>query len=417
MPLPTAGDIVRVGGVVTDAAGDIFIAIRTDRSSGSDVSYLLKYDANCNFVTSSVVDTGDNGTGFFQPLGLVYSTTADQIYVSNRGVLDDCVSIFDTDLIYVTTAVPAAGNGTAAKGIHVTMECCPLINTSVIDTVLCNTTLNTKYFLDELLACTDGIICEGSWTVDPGNTGIIFDACDDSFTTTSADACGTFTLSSDGSNANSQCGAFSVELNVAFADLTLPTIAGDQTVCAGDDPAAFTVSTVASGSGNLVYQWQSSTVNCTTGFTDISGATSATYDPPAGISQTTYYRLVTAVNTNCDSGLCGEPSNCITVEVIEVPQATVTFTDTTCGEDNGSITFTYPDAAGRTNIEFSLDGGATYPFDFADDIGSATISDLAAGTYDLWVRWGNTECPVGLPDVTIGTSTAAACVGITVTRN
>ena len=52
-----------------------------------------------------------------------------------------------------------------------------------------------------------------------------------------------------------------------------------------------------------------------------------------------------------------------------------------------------------------------------DDSGSTTYTDLASGTYDLFVRWGNEECPVDLPDVTIGASAAAPCFGIGVTRN
>ena len=105
------------------------------------------------------------------------------------------------------------------------------------------------------------------------------------------------------------------------------------------------------------------------------------------------------------------------IEVLEVPQATVSSTDATCGEDNGTITFTYPDHPVRTNLEFSLDGGGTYPYNFLDNVGSSTILDVAPGTYDLWVRWGNNECPVDLPDVTIGAGAVAPCAGITIVRN
>ncbi|RME95347.1 MAG: hypothetical protein D6772_13310, partial [Bacteroidetes bacterium] len=91
----------------------------------------------------------------------------------------------------------------------------------------------------------------------------------------------------------------------------------------------------------------------------------------------------------------------ITVTVDEAPDVTVTFADATCGEDNGSITFSFPDNPSRTTIEFSIDGGNTYPFSSPDNAGSLTVGDLAAGTYDLWTRWGNDDCPVDLPDVTI----------------
>ena len=40
-------------------------------------------------------------------------------------------------------------------------------------------------------------------------------------------------------------------------------------------------------------------------------------------------------------------------------------------------------------------------FSANDNTLSFTINDLAAGSYDLYARWGNNECPVDLPDVTL----------------
>jgi|GEM_PF-3155984 len=85
------------------------------------------------------------------------------------------------------------------------------------------------------------------------------------------------------------------------------------------------------------------------------------------------------------------------------PIASAAKSDPTCDQDNGSITFTFPDNSGRTNIEFSLDGGNSYPYNVLDNTGSTTISNLAPGTYDLWVRWGNDECPTDMPDLTLST--------------
>ncbi len=67
------------------------------------------------------------------------------------------------------------------------------------------------------------------------------------------------------------------------------TIAADQTVCMdiSNDPAAFSQTVAAQVSGSAEYQWQRSTDNIT--FTNITNATSATYDAPP-VTQTTYYR-------------------------------------------------------------------------------------------------------------------------------
>ncbi|MDW3652074.1 MAG: SdrD B-like domain-containing protein [Bacteroidia bacterium] len=99
------------------------------------------------------------------------------------------------------------------------------------------------------------------------------------------------------------------------------------------------------------------------------------------------------------------------VEVNALPVVTSSFTHASCKQDDGTITFSFQDQSGRTNIEFSIDGGTTYPYNVADNIGSTTITGLGADTYDLFVRWGNDECPLDLADVTINNSTGCATIG------
>jgi len=55
----------------------------------------------------------------------------------------------------------------------------------------------------------------------------------------------------------------------------------------------------------------------------------------------------------------------------------------------------------RTGIAFSIDGGISYQYT-GDDTGIYTFTDLAPGTYDCWVKWGNSECPLSLGTRTIG---------------
>jgi len=77
------------------------------------------------------------------------------------------------------------------------------------------------------------------------------------------------------------------------------------------------------------------------------------------------------------------------------PQVTVNATNPDCGQDNGSISFSFPDHSSRTNIEFSLDGGQTYPLNVSDNVGTTSFDNLGEGKYDLFVRWGNDDCPTG----------------------
>src|SRR6185503_5217667 len=110
-----------------------------------------------------------------------------------------------------------------------------------------------------------------------------------------------------------------------------------QTICSGGDPAAFTQSVASTGSGALTYQWQSSTTSCAAGFSDIGGATAITYDPPAGLAVTTFYRRVTTSTLNAVP--CTANSNCITVTVNSVTGGTVAADQTICsGGDPAAFT-------------------------------------------------------------------------------
>lgn len=104
------------------------------------------------------------------------------------------------------------------------------------------------------------------------------------------------------------------EIRININILTASTVSGDQTVCPSGDPTAFTVVSAAAGSGTLSYQWQKSTTDCASNFINISGATSAAYNPPAGLTQTTYYRVI--VTSTLNSVACTATSNCITVTVL-----------------------------------------------------------------------------------------------------
>jgi hypothetical protein len=91
-------------------------------------------------------------------------------------------------------------------------------------------------------------------------------------------------------------------------------IAGSQTLCSPFDPDAFTNTTSGSGDGAITYQWQMSTTIAVAGFSDIGGATSATYD--AGVvAVVTWFRRVATSTLN--SVPCADNSNVL--EVITEP--------------------------------------------------------------------------------------------------
>ncbi|MEX0272916.1 MAG: Ig-like domain-containing protein, partial [Flavobacteriaceae bacterium] len=102
-----------------------------------------------------------------------------------------------------------------------------------------------------------------------------------------------------------------------------------------------------------------------------------------------------------DATGCGSPTG--------PPSATVSVDDAACGTTTGGFTFDFVDHPDRTHIEFSTDGGQTYPTYVRDNIGSTSVAGLDLGDYNVWVRWGNNECPLELGDFTI----AEDCVPVT----
>jgi hypothetical protein len=106
------------------------------------------------------------------------------------------------------------------------------------------------------------------------------------------------------------CFAYSNFITVFVNNVTPSTVAGNQSLCSNLDPAAFTVTSAATGTGTLSYQWQSNTTGCGGSWADISGATSATYNPPT-ITQTTYFQV--RVTSTLNGRSCSSTSNCIEV--------------------------------------------------------------------------------------------------------
>lgn len=372
IPLPYPADN-RVTGITTDTSGFIYIVINDN--GADDGSFIAKHSSVAPYpqISTSAIDlTQTDSMGYNRAIGIVHSETTNLLFVSTTSKSDDCVSTFDTDLNYLGVTVPSPGTGDNGKGIAITKECCPVNNNQTVDTTLCGVPGGEVLFLSKLIQC-EGTICDGLWQDDPSNFGLIYDPCDNSITIDSTVACGKFILESDGTATNAQCGAFKIEINISVNNVTASVIASDQTICSGEDPDAFTVTTTATG-GTLTYQWQSSTTDCTTGFTDIGSAMSDTYDPPAGLMNDTYYRvLVNSTNASCPLGMCADTSNCVTVTVNPNPTASAATTDVTCPNItpsvDGSITLTGFSAGER----FDFNTGNTYSGSATFTSGSAAI--------------------------------------------
>ncbi|MGF6848454.1 gliding motility-associated-like protein [Chitinophaga sp. W3I9] len=97
------------------------------------------------------------------------------------------------------------------------------------------------------------------------------------------------------------------------------TIQDDQTVCVTETPMAIRSNALTGGNGTYTYQWQQSTAGANGPFTNITGATSDTYQPGL-LAANTWYRRVVA------SGACiNNISNVVKITAITISPI-VTFT-------------------------------------------------------------------------------------------
>lgn len=152
----------------------------------------------------------------------------------------------------------------------------------------------------------------------------------------------------------------------------------DQNICFNqNDPNPFVeLAPAFGGIGNYTYQWQQSTDGVT--FTNVAGATSATFDPPGSLSVKTYYRRL--ISSGCASGI----SNVVSVTVKSIPTATLTPSHTpVCEGDFFILNFTFSN--GQAPYFFDYNDGTTFVNDRigADNTPVPIINYTDTKTYTL----------------------------------
>lgn len=194
---------------------------------------------------------------------------------------------------------------------------------------------------------------------------------------------GTYTINAKDGN-NCSVSTSSIVL-ASYPALSGGTVGADQALCSGGNPSAFTSSASPSGGyGAVNLQWQKD-VGCTGVFVDIPGATSSTYDVPAGVSQTTCYRR--KATDNCTTAY----SNIITVSVNPSPTVyTLSGSGSYCSGGTG-ITISLSGSEVGVNYQVLLSGipyGPAFP-----GTGAAVNSTLTdAGTYTIIGKDATTSC-------------------------
>ncbi len=178
------------------------------------------------------------------------------------------------------------------------------------------------------------------------------------------------------------CSAISNVITVTVQSaVTGGSVAANQTICSGGDPAAFTQSGASTGSGSLSYQWQTGIDGSS--FPTNVGTDLTTYDAPSGLAVTTYYRRVTTSTTNGVG--CTANSNVITVTINEVSGGTIASSQTICNAgDPANLTFSVASTGpGTLSYQWQTGtDGTTFPSNVGANLTSYDPpSGLATTTY------------------------------------
>ncbi|MEM0543154.1 PKD domain-containing protein [Flavobacterium sp. j3] len=120
------------------------------------------------------------------------------------------------------------------------------------------------------------------------------------------------------------------EVNVNIAPIILNN-PSSSTVCLGNNPTLLSVSYL-NGVGTPNYQWYSNTSSANTGGTLISGATNATYNPPATSTGTTFYYCevtFSAISGSCSLIVSNPAEVTINPNPVIAPETTTICSSTT----------------------------------------------------------------------------------------
>jgi hypothetical protein len=185
---------------------------------------------------------------------------------------------------------------------------------------------------------------------------------------------GSKTVTVNYTNSNSCSGSSAasstITVNSAFTTGTINNTG--ETICSGGTPTEIGSTTAASGGdGSITYSWRSSADSY---IAAISGATSATYTPPSGLTATTSYRRYS------NDGTCNTTATVSTgTWTVTVRSAFTSGTISNTGETicSGGT----PTEIGSTTAASGGDGSITYSWRSSADSYTAAIGGATSATY------------------------------------
>ncbi len=181
------------------------------------------------------------------------------------------------------------------------------------------------------------------------------------------------------------------------------SIDGDQEVCyLGDPTPLHEVTAPSGGPAPALFQWERS-LNGGASWSIIPGANMASYDPPAGIAQTTHFRR--RVNSaSCDP----EYSNVVVVTVNPLPVASIDGTGFVCPGDAATLTVTVTTGVAPFTVVLT-DGTTVTGYNSGDPI---TVNPLVTTTYAIASLTDSKGCTVAAPHANLTGSATITIKGV-----
>ncbi|WP_168171904.1 PKD-like domain-containing protein [Algoriphagus sp. A40] len=299
---PTSG-IISADQVICSGGDPVTIVSSTNGTGAGLIDYL--WESNTNLTTPNwTTISGETGATYDIPAGLITTTQFRRTTIATSGTVV-CQSI-PTEPVQVTVqAVPTPGVIAGAQTICSGGDPANLTNATF------GTGSGTITYRWE-----SAVSPFSSWTAISGADGGTYNPPSGLIATTQYRR---VTISTTNGILCESIPTNPIQVTVQSTP-TAGVIAAAQTICSGEDPAAFTSTIDGTGDGTITYRWESA-VGPFSSWTAISGADGATYIPPSGLIATTQYRRVTISTLN--SVAC-ESAPTTPVEVTITPTNTVT---------------------------------------------------------------------------------------------
>jgi gliding motility-associated-like protein len=264
-------------------AGDAFIILRNSASSSSQPKFKLSYTSNAAF--ESGTDVGSLNYAIYQGTannvtitGLDPATSYDVDMYGFNNTIGGCYSLNNYQAWNFTTCNTVAAVTNPVSATYCTGGTKPAIK---VDNP--GSGMSVRWYD----AATGGNLVPGDLSGGAGRGEVFIPAV----------AYGTFYAEKyDGTTGCASDTRVAVTLT-ALPAITPGTPSVNQNICSGGDPAVINGGTATGGDGNFTYQWSSSS---TSGgpYNEMASAVSATYDPPANATLTTYY-VRTVFSSTC----------------------------------------------------------------------------------------------------------------------